>query len=495
VSPRLTVNYGLRWEPFFPLHLTAGAVYGFDIDRFRQGIKSTTIPNAPAGLYYPGDPGFPEGAAIYRQWKQFGPRVGFAWDPRGDGRMSVRAYYGLAYDFGVAQNLGGSASAPPYAFGVRLSSPPGGLDNPWLGVPGGNPFPYVSSSANAVFDRFGTFLPVDGYDMQPPRVHTWNLGVQRQLGTDLMVAATYMGNRASHLWLMRAVNPAVYIPGGPCTIAGVTYNPCSTTANTNQRRVLQLENAAEGQFYGVLDVQEDTGTSDYHGLLLSAQRRAVRGLALGANYTWSHCISDNTSLGNNIGGLTFTYVDPNNREFDRGNCDSDRRHNLNVTGVVEPPAFSRPGLHAIASGWRIAGIYRNTSGRYWTIFSGQDRALTGIGNQRAQQVLRNPYLDRDGLNFLNPAAFEQPAIGTLGNMGRNNIEGPGNWQIDAAISRLFPVRGTRLEFRVEAFNVTNRLIRMNPNMDPNTDLSQNVFGQITTAGDPRIMQFAVKYVF
>ena len=491
VSPRLTVNYGIRWEPFFPLHLTDGSVYGFDTDRFRQGVKSTAIPNAPAGLYYLGDPGFPEGAAVYRQWKQFGPRVGFAWDPRGDGRMSVRAYYGLAYDFGVAQNLGGSASAPPNGFSVQLSSPAGGLDNPWLGIAGGNPFPYVSSPTNAIFDRFGTFLPVADYDMRPPEVHSWNLGVQRQFGTDLMVSATYMGNQASHLWVMRPLNPAMYIPGGPCTIAGMTYNPCSTTANTNQRRVLHLENPREGQFYGILDVQEDGGTSSYHGLLLSAQRRAVRGLTLGANYTWSHCISDNTSLGNNIGGLAFTYLDPNNREFDRGNCESDRRHNLNVTGVVETPAFSGRALRAIASGWRIAGIYRNTSGSYMTILGGQDRALSGVGNQRAEQVLGDPYLDRDGLNFLNPAAFAQPALGTLGNMRRNNIEGPGNWQIDTAISRLFPIGETRIEFRVEAFNLTNRLIRLNPN----TNLSQNVFGQITAAGDPRIMQFAVKYVF
>ena len=491
VSPRLTLNYGVRWEPFFPLHLTDGAVYGFDMDRFQQGVRSVTVPTAPPGLYYPGDPGFPEGAAIHRQWKQFGPRVGFAWDPRGDGRMSVRAYYGLAYDFGVAQNLGGSASAPPHAFGVQVSSPPGGLDNPWLGIAGGNPFPYVASPTNAVFDRFATFLPVDNYEMLPPRVHTWNLGVQRQLGTDLMVSATYMGNSATHLWLMRPLNHAVYIPGGPCVIAGVTYNPCSTTANTNQRRVLHLENPRDGQFYGIMDVQEDTGTSNYHGLLLSAQRRAVRGLTLGANYTWSHCISDNTSLGNNVGGLATTYVDPNNPEFDRGNCDSDRRQNLNVTGVVETPTFSRPATRAIASGWRIAGIYRHTSGSYVTILSGQDRALSGVGNQRGHQVLSDPYLDRSGLNFLNPAAFVQPALGTLGNMRRNNIEGPANWQIDTAISRLFPIGATRLEVRVEAFNLTNRLIRLTPN----TNLSQNVFGQITTAGDPRIMQFAVKYVF
>ena len=123
-------------------------------------LVRTTIPNAPAGLYYLGDPGFPKGAAINRQWKQIGPRVGLAWDPRGDGRMSVRAYYGLAYDFGVAQNLGGSASAPPNAFSVQLSSPAGGLDNPWLGNPSGNPFPYVGTPKNAVFDRFASLMMV-----------------------------------------------------------------------------------------------------------------------------------------------------------------------------------------------------------------------------------------------------------------------------------------------------------------------------------------------
>ena len=93
--------------------------------------------------------------------------------------------------------------------------------------------------------------------------------------------------------------------------------------------------------------------------------------------------------------------------------------------------------------------------------------------------------------ILNPAAFAQPALGTLGNMGRNNIEGPGNWQVDMALSRIFPIQDTRVELRVEAFNLTNRLIRNNPN----ANISQNTFGQITTAGDPRIMQFALKYVF
>jgi hypothetical protein len=490
VSPRLTLNAGIRWEPFFPLHLTSGAVYGFDIERFRQGVRSTSVPNAPVGLYYLGDPGFPDGAAVNRHWLQFGPRLGFAWDASGDGRMSVRGYYGIAYDFGVAQNLGNGASAPPHAFRVQLTSPAGGLDNPWQGIAGGNPFPYVSDPNRAVFDQFGNFLPVNEYDMQPPQVHSWNLSVQRQLASDLMVSATYMGNHATHLWVQKSLNPAVYIPGGPCSIAGVTYPTCSTTANTNQRRVLHLTNPQEGRFYGIIDANEDGGTSNYHGLLLSAQRRSARGLTLGSNYTWSHCIGDNTSLGANA-NINNAYVDPNNREFDRGNCDSDRRHNLNLTGVVETPSFESPALRALGTGWRVAAIYRITSGSYMTILSGQDRALTAAGGQRAQQILEDPFLDRDSLNYLNPQAFAQPALGALGNMGRNNVEGPGNWQIDLALSRIFPVQTTRLEFRVEAFNLTNRLIRNNPN----ANISQNTFGQITSAGDPRIMQFALKYVF
>jgi carboxypeptidase family protein len=490
LSSRVTLNYGLRWEPFLPLHLVRGAVYGFDAARFQQGTRSTVVPNAPLGLYYEGDSGFPEGAAVNRRWMQFGPRVGFAWDMTGDGRTSMRGYYGIAYDFSAAQNLGNSASAPPHAFRVQLTSPAGGFDNPWQGIAGGNPFPYQSSPNNAVYDQFGNFLPVMEYDMEPPQVHSWNLSLQRQLGTDLMVSATYMGNQATHLWVQRSLNPAVFIPGGPCTIAGVVYNPCSSTTNTNQRRTLHLQNPAEGRFYGIVDALEDGGTQNYNGLLLSVQRRSARGLTLGGNYTWSHCIGDNTVLGNNA-NINNAYVDPSNRDFDRGNCESDRRHTLNLTGVVEMPGFDNSTLRAIATGWRVAGIYRQSSGSFMTILSGQDRALTGAGGQRAQQLLEDPFLDRDGLNYLNPAAFVQPTLGTLGNMGRNNIEGPGNWQVDLALSRVFPVGGTRLEARVEAFNLTNNLIRRNPT----ANFSQNTFGQIIEAGDPRIMQFAVKYVF
>jgi hypothetical protein len=187
-----------------------------------------------------------------------------------------------------------------------------------------------------------------------------------------------------------------------------------------------------------------------------------------------------------------TYTDPNNRRFDRGNCDSDRRQIFNLTAVAQAPAFANATLHKLLTGWRLSGIYRYSTGSFLSVLSGVDRALNGVTNQRAQQILDNPYGDKSLTNFLNPKAFTQPTLGTLGNVGANAIQGPGTWQLDMSLSRIFPLgESRRLEVRAEAYNVTNSLRPMNPN----TNITSSTFGQITTALDPRIMQFALKYVF
>ena len=115
----------------------------------------------------------------------------------------------------------------------------------------------------------------------------------------------------------------------------------------------------------------------------------------------------------------------------------------------------------------------------------------GIG-QRVNQVLASPYGNRTTANYLNPAAFALPDLGTLGNVGSYSVAGPGTWQFDLALSRTLKIRESQnIEFRAEAFNVTNSFHMM----DPTTVLNNNLFGQVTSSRDPRIMQFALKYVF
>jgi hypothetical protein len=491
VIPRLTFDYGVRWEPWIPINLTMGSIYAFDDNRFRQGIRSTVYKNGPAGLYFPGDPGFPKRSYLNKKLLLFSPRAGLAWDVHGNGRMSVRISYGLSYDLAYGQILSSSSGAPPQALRTTIQSPGGGFEDPWRDYPGGNPYPYyVASPETLRFPLRSGYIPLSRYDMAPPSTQSWNVTIQRQ-AADFLISASYLGSQTAHLWLQKAYNRAVYIPGGPCTINGTVYSTCSTTGNTDQRRRLSLENAREGEYYGQMGLEEDSGTSNYNGLLLSIRRQATRGLNIGGNYTWSHCIGDDYASGGAYGG---GYLDPTNRRFDTSNCTSDRRQVFNLTAVAETPQFAGRTLRRIASGWRLSGIYKRSTGEWLTILSGLDRALNGDRTpQRPNQILPNVYGDRNSYSrFLNPGAFEQPALGTLGNMEPNNVEGPGTWQLDMALSRTFQFRETqRLEFRAEAFNLLNSFIRGNPS----TNLNANTFGQITTSSDARIMQFALKFNF
>jgi hypothetical protein len=166
-----------------------------------------------------------------------------------------------------------------------------------------------------------------------------------------------------------------------------------------------------------------------------------------------------------------------------------------MTAVASTPQFANPTLRMLGSGWQLSTIYRKSSGTYLTVNTGLDRVLSGrFENQRPNQILENTYLDRNSLNYLNSRAFAQPALGTIGNMRTYNILGPGTWQWDLGLSRIFQFRERetqKLEFRAEAFNLTNSL-RMG---SPTTNLNSNTFGQINSSSEARIMQFALKYSF
>jgi len=218
-----------------------------------------------------------------------------------------------------------------------------------------------------------------------------------------------------------------------------------------------------------------------------------------------------------------TYQDPNNRRKDRGNCEVDARHVFNFTSVAETPKFANPTVNMLSSGWRLSALYRVSNGainaanassgvRTVTLGSasagqrgnvaGGDVCLCDISNQRPNLLLPNQvYLDKSGrpnTQYLNPAAFGSPAPGTLGNLGRVTLSLPLFWQFDVALARTFHVRESQsLEFRVEGFNVLNSFRPGTPGGGPvvDTNLTSAQFGKILTALEPRIMQFALKYLF
>jgi hypothetical protein len=493
VSRSVTVNAGLRWEPYFGANVRNGAVYNFSRDNFRNGTKSTVFRNAPAGLVYPGDPGFPAGrTGLYPQWWNLSPRVGMAWDATGDGRTAIRSAYGISYDFPTAEYQLINANSPPFGNRSLVEDPPGGFDNPYAHL-GGDPHPILTTPDTQFipFGAFGATAP----DINSPRIQQWNVTFERQIGKVWQASASYLGSYTDRLWGQVAINPGVFLGLGPCTLAGVFYPSCTTNANLNQRRVFSLsgENPAAAELIGNLDVHTDIGTQTYRGLKLSVQRRASSGVSLNANYTVSRCFGDATTPGGGFPQIANGFTKPDDPAFDRGHCVQDRTHIGSFTAGMQTPQLTRRALRVLASDWRVSGIFSAVSGSWLNIITGRDNALTGIQMQRVDQVSDNVYGEKSLTSFLNPAAFAQPTPGTLGNYVRNSIKGPGFWTVDVALSKQVSLGASRnLELRVESFNLFNTFNWGNPV----TNFNSGSFGRITSmTGTPRIMQFGVKYGF
>jgi hypothetical protein len=332
--------------------------------------------------------------------------------------------------------------------------------------------------ATQPFPAFGVYVNTPLH-LEPTSLQQWNVSVQRQIG-DWLVAGSYLGNHSRHLWRATELNPAVYGPG-------------ATTGNINNRRVLELQNLAQGQFYGTIGQLDDTGRANYGAMLVSVQRRLKNNLSVLSNWTLSKCMSDPATT--EITGPTI--VDPANPDLDYAYCSSDRRHVINVSVVARTPDFANHVVAAIFSDWQLSPIVRWQTGNRSTVVIGVDNALTGLGNQRAVQILDDPYGAGGPTAYLNRAAFASPAAGTYSPLPPFTIVNPGSFQNDFALTRTFRIAGDQnVQFRWEVFNVINHV-----NFGvPITALNSASFGQIQStaagnAGDPRIMQFALKFTF
>jgi hypothetical protein len=419
--------------------------------------------------------------------------------------------YGISYDYANGQLFVNTADAPPFG-DTEIFNANTSIVHPFTNVyasnPGGNIFPYTLN-ANAPFVPYGTFIAIPP-NLQIPEVQQWNVVIQRQFGRDWLATATYAGSEAEHLLDSYQLNPSI-----PATCPnGAALSACNNAGTENANRVFSRAGVPGAGLVGYMDTYDSGATSSYNAMILDIKKQLSKGLSIGANYTWSHCIGDLT-VGNSTGNAGAGLDIPNNRAYDRSNCQSaqiggtfssDRRQIFNSSIVYQVPALSNRVENMFLSNWRVSGIYRAQSAAWLTISLPTDVSLTGdsAANQRPTQVLANPLCPNPGPNcWINPAAFASPAPGTLSTMGRDNVPGPSFFQIDASVVRPFRIRERQtLEFRAEAFNLTNSLRAGIPEPSLSqggsglvTTFGAANFGKITTALDPRIIQLALKYTF
>ena len=474
VNNKLTINAGVRWEPYLAAVDRAGLVSHFSMDWFTANRHSAIYTNAPAGLMFEGDEGFPGRSNTFGNWKQFAPRVGFVWDPKGDGTQTLRVATGMFYESPKLWQYGRFPLNAPFGNTVTINNP-ASFENPWGNYAGGNPFPTPNPvPANFVFPTQGSFVNMP-LNVKVPRMLQYNVSYQRQVLGHVLVSATYIGNRSSHIWAGKELNPAQYIPGA------------STTTNTNQRRLLYLLNPSQGQYYADVPTTDDGASGYYNGLLVSIQKRLSNHWSLSTNLTWSKCINDaepSIDIGN-------SYPNPNDRNSNRGPCDADRRYVSNSSLILESPGVGSGAIRTITTDWILGTVMQARSGTPLTPSIGGDLALSGLANRPMQisdPTLSNPTIDK----WFDTAAYVANTPGVWGSAARGSIRGPVYFNVDMTLSRSIRIgKERKLDFRAEAFNVFNRFQPDNPT----TNFSSTDFGKIIGAGDPRIMQFAMKFSF
>jgi Carboxypeptidase regulatory-like domain len=496
VSRRLTVNMGLRWDPFIPYTEASGRVVCYV-----PGAKSTRYPNAPVGVLYGGsnhDAGCPAGGA-YDNWQNWAPRLGFAY--RLKGNTVVRGGAGYYYMPLAMHDLNGFVDTAPFSPRIDYIGDTN-FQNPYTSIGIADPFPadYGPSTPgpNATIP-----LPMSIYGYMPlnyqlPRIFTWNFDVEHEFGHNWLARADYLGNSVMHLSSNALAyiqeNPAVYIPGN-----SPNGQPLSTEANLQQRRI--------DPNFGSVGLLYDNYYANYNALQLDLEKRLSHGLSVTANYTWSKMLD-------NIGSLIFGVptTDPNNVNFDYGPSNDDYPDVFNFSAVWDVPHFGLTGLAGhLLNNWELTSIASWNSGYPLTIYSGYDNSLTGVGADRAEftgtnysQAELNPGRPHGQLisQYFDTSLFAPNPIGTFGNSAKGIMLGPGYFDTDFGLLKNIPVtERMKLQFRAEFFNLFNN-VNFAP---PDTSVADGpVFGTITSTapepaggggGSPRIIQFALKLLF
>jgi hypothetical protein len=464
-TKKLTLSLGLRYELIEPFTENDDLII-----TFKPGVQSVRSPTMPVGILRPGDPGVPK-TLVPIDKNNFAPRFGLAWDPRGNGKTSVRAGYGIFYDESVFVQTFAIQQPPDVQFRQIITNPPSFAD-PFLGH---------SPLLNLKFPLPvppGTAVLLLAPDIPVPYVQQWNLTVQRQLSKDLMVEAAYVGTKGTHL-------------SGDVPINQAIWNPGATQGNVQSRRPFQP--------WGQLFLIENVFNSNYHGLQLSLNKRYSKGLTFEGSYTWSKAIDQITNLNFSfrIPGQASRPQDSYNLAAERGLSPFDLRHRFVASYVWELPILKNRGdLWGKAfGGWRTSGIVTLQSGTPFTIIDSFNPSLDGESGDRVNLV-GNPNLPGDQrtvARWFNTAAFQRFSPPNFGNAGRDIVFSDGVKNFDMTLMKNFALGEDKtIEFRWEVFNVFNH-----PNFAiPVNDFNSASFGKVLSTSTPeRQMQFALKFLF
>jgi hypothetical protein len=448
----------------------------------QPGQQSTVFPLATQDLVFAGDKGVP--ADVIGTRNDFAPRLGIAWDVFGHGRTSLRAGAGIFYvpmTEGISLNR--QTLIQPFCLEVSLNA--GNGEDIFAQPPfnGKDPYPIANSPAGLksvpfVVGGSETTLPTKWKTQSSTQ---WSLSIQQALWKSGVFEMNYVGSSSSHLFTSTQANWGQYIN---------TVGP-PTEANLQQRRIYPN--------IGPIENDADLLSANYNALQVVYNQQIASSLMIKSAYTWSKNLGVNSGEG--AGGQGPR--DPYNWKADYSSL-SGSQPQVFVTAVIWQAfgghTFGSKLLQETAGGWQVGAIALANSGSPLDLTSGIDNSLTGIGEDTPDLIgnwhAHNTSRAGQIAHWFNQAAFTQNPIGTFGTFRPNTIFSPGYVNFDINLQKNFVItEGIRTEFRSSLYNAFNHANLDAPGSTPGTTLTSANFGVITSASNPRVVEFGLRVVF